>query len=564
MTLLSPRPLLATLTLLFVPAASPAQSGSDVREEEKLLKDAGLPTDGPALLKYFRDRTPTEANRARLAELVRQLGHRSFQVREKATRQLMSAGEMALPFLKPALKDADVEIARRAERCVAEITQVQHAARNVAAARLLAVRRPEGGAEALLAYLPFADWETVGEQLLDPLASVGIKGTGKDATPLAAVVAAATERAVSRRVAAAHVLGHAAAAHQKPLVPLLDDPEPLVRYHAAAALVRSRDKRGLPALIALLDRAPFVLSWRAEDLLYRLAGEQAPAPVAGSRDDPAVRKKWREAWEGWWKTNQDRLDLAKVNLDDASLGLTLFCEDERIGESPGFVFAVTRAGTVLWKLEGINSPADFHLLPGGRILVAENWHSKVTERDRQGKVLWERKLDDKPVSCERMPNGNTFVATYHSLHEFTPDGKEVFSHKSAGMLHGGYKQRDGHILTVDTNGTVVELDAKGAELHRFQPEKYASGAGNWASVEVLPSGRYLIALSGTNRVIETDRMGKVLWEKEVQTPTSATRLRNGHILVSSVEGGFVVEWDAAGNEVWRFKSSGRPFRVRRY
>src|SRR5262245_3263541 len=98
MTLLSPRPLLATLTLLFVPAGSPAQSASDVREEEKLLKDAGLLTDGPSLLKYFRDRTPTEANRARLAELVRQLGHRSFQVREKATRQLIAAGEMALPF----------------------------------------------------------------------------------------------------------------------------------------------------------------------------------------------------------------------------------------------------------------------------------------------------------------------------------------------------------------------------------------------------------------------------------------------------------------------------------
>src|SRR5205807_127518 len=96
---------------------------------------------------------------------------------------LIAAGEAALPFLKPALREADIEVVRRARECIAEIEQVPDASRHVAAARLLAVRRPEGAAEILLAFLPCADWEKIGEQLLDPLLAVGLETKGKEAIP---------------------------------------------------------------------------------------------------------------------------------------------------------------------------------------------------------------------------------------------------------------------------------------------------------------------------------------------------------------------------------------------
>jgi outer membrane protein assembly factor BamB len=381
--------------------------------------------------------------------------------------------------------------------------------------------------------------------------------------PAADVLAAAADKEPLRRAAVALVLGRAAHKHRQPLAALVKDPDARVRYHAAVSILRNGDRAGGKALLALLTEAPLPLAWRAEEILLRVAGEQPPKITLAKLDDDG-RAKWRAEWEAWWGGNITRIDLARINFDDASLGLTIFCGDEKIGESPGFVYAVNRSGNVVWKLDGINSPADCHLLPGGRILVAQNWHSKVTEHDRSGKILLELTLPDKPVSCERLPNGNTFVATYNGLHEFTPDGKEVFAHKVSSMLHGGYKLRDGHMLTVDTNGNVEELDAKGERVHRFTPEKHAGGAGAWASVEVLLNGNYLIALSGTSRVIETDRMGKILWEAEVQTPTSATRLRNGHTLVSSVDGEFVVELDGMGKEVWRSPAWCRAFRVRRY
>src|SRR5262245_17143225 len=561
MLLLSLRPLLAALPFLVAPAGPEAP---DLREEEKVLEAAKVPTDGPGLLSYFRDRTPSDAEKLRLATLVRQLGHRSFAVREKASRQLITAGEAALPFLKPALKDADAEVVRRTNECIAEIELVPHAARHVAAARLLAVRRPEGAAEVLLAFLPFADWETIGEQLLDPFLTLGLETKEKDAIPRAAVVAAAKASEPTQRIAAAYVLARAAPAHHRPLTALLDDTDPRVRFYTGAGLLRARDRRSIPALIGLLDGTPSALAWNAEDLLYRVAGEHAPAPIGGSPEDPAIRKKWRAAWEDWWKSKQEKIDLAKISLDEVPLGLTVACEIDGLGQFPGRVTEFDRGGNQRGTIEGLDSPSDLQRLPGGRVLVAEHWAQRVTERDRQGKVLWERKLADKPVSCQRLPNGNTFIATYTELLEVTPDGKTAFSHKETGMIYCACKRRDGNVLSINSSGRVVERNAAGKEVRAFTPSAHASGAAYWASIEPLPGGRYLISLSGSGKVVETDAAGKVLWECSVPSACWATRLPGGNTLVTDVDGRRVVEVDRQGKELWAKTTKGRPFRARRY
>src|SRR5712692_2542632 len=117
---------------------------SPLAADEKSMQDAGLKTDGPALLDFFRKRTLSEADTAKLADTVRRLGDSSFAVREKATTDLITAGRNALPFLRPALKDPDLEIARRAEQCIQAIENGPGTALALAAARLLAARQPTG------------------------------------------------------------------------------------------------------------------------------------------------------------------------------------------------------------------------------------------------------------------------------------------------------------------------------------------------------------------------------------------------------------------------------------
>src|SRR5262245_30035131 len=98
-------------------AAAPAWAAGGTRQmDEATLREAGLETDGPALLEFFRKRTLDETDRSRLAATVRRLGDNSYTVREKASRDLIAADRSALPYLQSALKDQDLEIARRAQR----------------------------------------------------------------------------------------------------------------------------------------------------------------------------------------------------------------------------------------------------------------------------------------------------------------------------------------------------------------------------------------------------------------------------------------------------------------
>ncbi len=174
-----------------------AESDPQVAQDEKTLRDAKVPTDGAGLVAFFRQRTLSEADRAKLAATVRLLGDESFAVREKASRDLVLAGRLALPALRGAVHDPDLEIARRAERCLQEIEQGADLTLTAAAVRVLAARRPAGAAEVLLAYLPSADEGLVEDAVLAALAAVGLS-EGK-ADP--ALVAALMDKDPARRAA---------------------------------------------------------------------------------------------------------------------------------------------------------------------------------------------------------------------------------------------------------------------------------------------------------------------------------------------------------------------------
>src|SRR5438132_13591210 len=102
---------LVLVTALHVASARPALADAEsLASDEKLIADAGLRTDPASLLTYFRQRTLSETERSKLAAKVQLLGDQSFQVRETATQELIAAGRSAVPFLRPALKDKDLEI----------------------------------------------------------------------------------------------------------------------------------------------------------------------------------------------------------------------------------------------------------------------------------------------------------------------------------------------------------------------------------------------------------------------------------------------------------------------
>jgi hypothetical protein len=546
----------SVVCLLGAGAGRAAEADPDLAAAERTLRDANVGTDGPALLAFLRQRTLSASDQARLADLVRHLGARRFKDRERASRDLRAAGRPARPFLWAALNDADPEIARRAERCLHFIEDGSDLALAEAAARVLAVRRPAGAAAVLLAYLPLADDDALEEALREALAAVGLRDGKADA----ALVAALKDESPARRAAAAFALGRAA--DQRPAVRrLLEDADGRVRFQAARALFRAGDRAGVPTLIAFLGKGPVALAQESENLLCLLTGDAEP-PAALDGDSTTGRRDCARKWAAWWQAHGDRVDLVKLQKGPPVLGITLVCSYDGAGsDGRGKLRAIGRDDKVRWELDhGLGGPLDAHLLPNGHVLISEHQVGRVTERDRKGNVVWEKKAGPGSVTCQRLANGNTFLATYTEMLEVTRQGKTVFAYRTGHGIYCATKLRNGRYLLAHCSGYLAEIDKSGKEVRKLQ----VGSLSGWCGVEELANGHFLVAKYGAGQVLEFDRDGNIVWKHTVQTPAWATRLRNGNTLIASAQGHRVIEVDRQGKEVWKREVKGRPFRVRRY
>lgn len=295
------------MPLLLSLSARSAPPGPEA-DDQKLLEGVKAPTDGPGLLRYFRQRVPTEDVSKKAKALVEKLSSGNFRQRERASAGLIALGPAARPALARALKKADAEVRRRAQECLDAFERTSAPEVEAAAVRLLKVRRPEGACAVLLGYLPAVRDAGVEDEVMAALVTLGVRGGKVDE----GVARAVTERDPARRAAAALVLGHSGTKAQRDRIHALlrSDAVPKVRLRAAQGLLAGRDKRAVPALLPLLTDAPATVAEEAHDLLGWVAGDKAPP--FGLGEDAAARKKCREQWESWWKANGDKLDLAKV------------------------------------------------------------------------------------------------------------------------------------------------------------------------------------------------------------------------------------------------------------
>ena len=178
--------------------------------DEQVLKAARIETNGPALLEYVRRRIAAPLDADKVRALIRQLGDDSFEIREKATQALIALGEPAAPFLQPAAKSTDLEVARRAERCLQAIIKdparrQTEAATTIAAIRLLAKKKPPGTTEALLALFSQPSSVEIEREIRFALRILG----KSDGQPDPVLAKAIEDKDPRRRQAAAEALGRA-------------------------------------------------------------------------------------------------------------------------------------------------------------------------------------------------------------------------------------------------------------------------------------------------------------------------------------------------------------------
>ena len=532
--------------------------------DESLLKSQKIEVTEEALLKYFRDKTLSDEKQKHFRALVKGMGSSSYIVREQATKQLVKVGTSVLSFLKEAEYDPNVELSRRARTCLDEIRSSSNTAIPIAAAHLLA-RKPQGKdhapAEAirtLLEYIPFADDDTVEEEVLTSLTLLCLREPKLEPE----FVKALSDASTTRRSAAAYVLGHVGTKEDVARLPaMLDDQQALVRFRASQGLLASRNKAALPTFVKLIEQIPAPYLPRIEEVLFRIAEESSPneSIVATSAES---RQKAAKAWAKWLDANQAKIDLTSLNDRESYLGLVTVCEyTNQFGNVMGQVWEGPRNGQKRWTITGVQGAMDAQSLPNGRVLIAENSANRVTERDTKGAIKWEFATPMNPVCCQRLPNGNTFIASYNMLMEVTQD-KQVLYRVTPGNQYyffSAYKARNGNIVAINgrNQGEIIEMDKEGRRINGVPVQNL----GNWCSVEMQPNGNYLVALQSTGMVREIDRKGNEVWSKPYQGAFRATKLPNGHVLVASLNTRKVAEMDRNGAIVWETMCQGQPWGI---
>jgi HEAT repeat protein len=180
--------------------------------EERTLKDAKVGADAAALLDFLRGQVHAESDRKKVPGLIEKLGDDDPEVREKAMKDLVALGSAAVPELRRATNYTGAQVPWRARRCLEQIAGVSVPGGVLAAAlRMVALKRPAGAAEVLLALAPSVTDEADVRELRGALAAVAVRDGKKDP----AVVKALEDTDPARRAAAAAALGKDGGAFEK-------------------------------------------------------------------------------------------------------------------------------------------------------------------------------------------------------------------------------------------------------------------------------------------------------------------------------------------------------------
>src|SRR5262249_22540670 len=236
-----------------------------------------------------------------------------------------------------------------------------------------------------------------------------------------------------KRWAAGDALARSALKDNKDaILKLLEDENVTVRRRVSEALIVDAKENGsasssVPALIKIISSGSADDILAAEDVLVAMAGEKAPKEPE-DRDAPKAMQRYQQEWEAWWKDASPKFDLKKIDFEGAGRNYTLigmqgYSNNKRY---TGRLIEMDKDGKAKWEIEDLLYPVYACKTKRDRVLICEHNGNKVTERDtKNNKIIWKKEGLSQPVSCERLNNGNTFIATRNEMMEVDRDGKVV-------------------------------------------------------------------------------------------------------------------------------------------
>lgn len=193
-----------------------------------------------------------------------------------------------------------------------------------------------------------------------------------------------------------------------------------------------------------------------------------------------------------------------------------------------------------------------------------------------GKVVWsyEIPLDvvvaGKPnkeefSDCTRLSNGNVLFSRRFGATEVTRDKKVVWNYDAPGesQVHS--------VQAIGTDRVLIAQNGNPAKLLLFDTKKNtllkeivlsvknpASFHGQMRRARMTPAGTILVGHIDRNQVVEYDAAGKEIWSVAAEGPWSAVRLKNGNTLIGGDAHGYAREVNPKGETVWELTRADLP------
>lgn len=504
-----------------------------------LLSEAQIGSDTASLIRYLQKQTPDPGRLERIGALIRQLGDPRFVVRNKASEELTAIGDPAEKALEAALSDPDAERAERAERHLKALRENPDTPIILAALFLMSYSNSRDAVESIFNYLPFIHEPCILDAAKETLLHLGMK-EGK-AIPAAA--SWAFDKESVRRSIAGYLLGRSSDPKQQKVArQLVRDSDPWVRLRTAEGMLYAGKETAVPILIELLDPKTSDRSWAALRLLATLFGRAFPDAPSSDRADEWSR--YRESCLEWWLQTEAGITVEKLPRSGRPLGLVIGVEF-----NPGNVWGCGLDGHQLWQVH-VHHALDARWLPDGKVLIVAADPNRVIECERSGKIIWERFLPDRPIACDRLTNGNTYIGLTSSVMEMHRNGSIVSQHQfPLPFTTAGRRLPNGHYIGINNLGQIAELDRKGNLVLKIQ----APNGTDFTDISWNRKGNFVLL---KNRgILEIDRKGKVVAElgaEQANYPlTGLDVLPDNNLLVGGNGKCIILGWD--GKVRWEAK-----------
>jgi len=175
----------------------------------------------------------------------------------------------------------------------------------------------------------------------------------------------------------------------------------------------------------------------------------------------------------------------------------------------------------------------------------------------EGKPIWQYSAGQ----CNDLwvlPNGNLLFNTGKGVKEVSRDKKVVFNYESKSEIYACQRLANGNTFIAECNsGLLLEVSLKGEIIKKLKllPDGVDGGHAFMRNARKLENGNYLVAHYGLDKVSEYNPEGKIVREIPIKGgPHSVIRLSSGNTLIACSDHNGeprIVEVDPSDAVVWQ-------------